>query len=157
MVIETTIVTLIVTIGLAILVEPDQVVGDRMWVATTEVVRVPIPTISGQTSHLRESIMEAYLEVNEENVVELNEAGIDCNDGGELTCEVTYDINHADPDVGHNSDDVQITSVTCDGTDVERFFDSDKLHEDAAQDHEDQKADHECEAAEAEMDRRRGL
>jgi len=80
--------------------------------------------------------MEAYLEVTTENVDELNDLGITCKDGDELTCDVTYDINRADPDVGIMSDDFQITSVTYDGTDVTHFFDEDKLTEEAAEDRE---------------------
>jgi len=79
--------------------------------------------------------METYLEVTKANVEELNEMNIVCAAGDELTCEVTYDINRADPNVGYSSDDVQITSVTCEGTNVERFLDMNKLHEEALEEY----------------------
>jgi hypothetical protein len=73
--------------------------------------------------------MITYLEVTDENLEDLRELGLDCNEGDELECEVAFDVNRADPDVGIMSDDVQVTSVTCNGFDVERFFDEDDLHE----------------------------
>lgn len=78
--------------------------------------------------------MITYLEVTDENIEDLRELGLDCNNGDELECEVNFDVNHADPDVGIMSDDVQITSVTCNGFDVEDFFDSDDLHDQAMED-----------------------
>lgn len=101
--------------------------------------------------------MEANLEITTENIEDLIELGIPCIEGNELICEVTYDINRADPDVGIMTDNVEITSVTYNGTGVERFFDMDKLQALAAQDLDDTRADHECQAAEWEMDRMRGL
>ena len=80
--------------------------------------------------------MLTYLEITDENIQALIELGIPAIEGDELECEVTYDINRADPEVGIMSDDFQVTSVTHDGTDVERFFDVDKLTEEASDDRE---------------------
>jgi hypothetical protein len=101
--------------------------------------------------------MITYLEVTDENLEDLRELGLDCNEGDELECEVAFDVNRADPDVGIMSDDVQVTSVTCNGFDVERFFDEDDLHEQAMDDREATMEDMADQAAEWKRDAMRGL
>lgn len=89
------------------------------------------------------------LKVTSENVDDLIELGITAIEGEEIVCNVEYEVNHADPSVGINLDDVQITSVTClsgchndPDVDVESFFDLDDIYQEALQDLEDWRIDH---------------
>lgn len=85
--------------------------------------------------------MEAYLEVTEENVADLTELGFKAVVGEELTCEVEYDKCPADPSVGIDYGYCEVTSVTCEGKDMDAFFDFDKLGYMAEQEVLDQRED----------------
>lgn len=101
--------------------------------------------------------MITYLEVTEENVDTLNDRGIKCVEGDELEIVVEFDINRADPEVGINSDDVQVTSVTCNTISVSDLLDEDKLHDEAWDDVEATREDMADQAAEWRRDAERGL
>ena len=74
---------------------------------------------------------ETYLEVTDENRSFLLQLGFDVEVGDELTCEVCYDVCSEDRAVGIMQAYADISSVECQGWDMERFFNLDHLTEDA--------------------------
>lgn len=77
--------------------------------------------------------MEVYLEVGDENLVELTELAFDVKVGDEIPCEAVYDRNPADPSVGINSASCNVHTVECNGVDISRFFDLEALCERAGE------------------------
>lgn len=99
--------------------------------------------------------MEVYLEVDEDNVGDLREVGLDVELGDELTCKAIYDVNPEDPDVGIMSSSCDVYAVEYDGENVTPFFDLNTLCEQAEEYEVDEFEDAECEAAEARWEQMR--
>ncbi len=74
-------------------------------------------------------MFDAFLTVTDENVTDLHDLGIYCEVEDELYCQVDYDVNRADRNVGIMSDDVQVHKVYCGRVDVTSYFDDDALRQ----------------------------
>ena len=99
--------------------------------------------------------MEVYLQVDCDNIDDLQDEGFDVELDDELTCEVIYDVNPADPDVGINSPSCDVRAVECNGVDVSRFFCLEDLCESAEGYEQNALEDAKCEAAEARYEQMR--
>ena len=99
--------------------------------------------------------MEVYLQVDLDNIDDLMDEGFDVKPEEELVCEVIYDVNPADPDVGINSSSCDVRAVECNGVDVSRFFCLEDLCESADEYERDALEDAKCEAAEARYEQMR--
>ena len=99
--------------------------------------------------------MEVYLQADRDNIDDLRDLGFDVELDDELTCDVIYDVNLADPDVGINSPSCDVRSVDCNGENVSMFFCLEDLCESAEEYEASALEDAKCDAVEARYEQMR--